>query len=50
MPALVLTFKIQASKVTEHAGHGDRAASPRTTEIKVEFIVLDIWIPANSVL
>lgn len=36
--------------MTENAGHGDRTAAPRATEVEVKFIILDIWIPTNGVL
>lgn len=33
--------------MADDAGHSDRTRAPRTTEIEIKEIVLDIWIPAN---
>jgi hypothetical protein len=49
-PALVLTIKFQTSEMTEHASHRDRAVPPRSTEIKVKLIVLDILISSDCML
>ena len=48
-PVLVLRLEFEARKMTENAGHGNRAIAP-LLEVEVEFVVLDILVACDGML
>jgi len=44
IPFSVLLIKVKAVKVANDTSHGHRAITPRRSECKIEFIILDILI------